>query len=307
MKEMSINNLIEYIKHAIELESGIMTQEQVITQYEKISNSKKPELNLLPMPTRQYAEYTPETEEAKVIRLIAYALGGAFAVSGLAICASASLGTGLICIILGISVFIFYHMKNREQEKQQVEQNKYYEENYNNERQRILNENEKRQSAYNKNYADWEFSNHEAMNKLNQPLKELKASMIKYYSLDIIFPKYHNLPALTSIYEYLTSGRCEKLTGPDGAYNLYESELRQNTIVSQLNVIISNLEQIRQNQYTLYQEMVKMNSNVQLIVRELDEIRSYTYTLTELSALNTVYTGIAASSASAMAFYTAIA
>ena len=44
------------------------------------------------------------------------------------------------------------------------------------------------------------------------------------YSCNVIFSKYRTLPAIASILEYLESGRCEALSGPDGAYNLYESE-----------------------------------------------------------------------------------
>jgi hypothetical protein len=55
--------------------------------------------------------------------------------------------------------------------------------------------------------------------------------------------------------EYLDSGRCSALEGPDGAYNLYESELRQNYIISKLDTIINQLDMIRENQYYLYTAM----------------------------------------------------
>lgn len=96
------------------------------------------------------------------------------------------------------------------------------------------------------------------------------------------------------------------MTGPNGAYNLYELELRQNTVISPLNTIISNLEQIRQNQYILYNELVQITQNTHKIAGELRAIRGYTYTLTQFAALNTYYTGLAAASSSAMAFYHAL-
>ncbi|MBR4711255.1 MAG: hypothetical protein IKP10_04430 [Clostridia bacterium] len=85
--------------------------------------------------------------------------------------------------------------------------------------------------------------------------------MTDYYAKDVIYPKYRALPALTSIYEYLSSGRCSTLTGADGAYNLYETETRQNIIIGQLSAVIENLEQIRTNQYVLYQEMRRINES----------------------------------------------
>ena len=124
--------------------------------------------------------------------------------------------------------------------------------------------------------------------KLNASLANSNELLEQYYSVDVIFPKYRNLPALTSIYEYLASGRCDELTGPNGAYNLYELELRQNTVISQLNTIISNLEQIQQNQQMLYRELVQITQNTRKIVGELSAIRNYTYAMAEFTALNAI-------------------
>ena len=151
-----------------------------------------------------------------------------------------------------------------------------------------------------------EASNNDMLSALNGSLSNSNGILEQYYSADVIFPKYRTLPALTSICEYLSSGRCDELTGPNGAYNLYELELRQNTVISQLNTIISNLEQIRQNQYMLYSELVQITQNTRKIAGELRAIRGYTYALTQFAALNTYYSGIAAASSSAMAFYHAL-
>ncbi len=44
-------------------------------------------------------------------------------------------------------------------------------------------------------------------------------------TLQFVLPKYLDAVAVTKIYEYLKSGRCTQLTGKDGAYILYDSEL----------------------------------------------------------------------------------
>lgn len=62
------------------------------------------------------------------------------------------------------------------------------------------------------------------------------------YEKNIVHPKYRNLVAISQIYEYIDTGRCTELEGPNGAYNLFESELRQNIIIDKLDIIIEQLE-----------------------------------------------------------------
>lgn len=91
------------------------------------------------------------------------------------------------------------------------------------------------------------------LNTLRMPLDIAKKRLVELYNQDIIFPKYRNIIAVNQTSEYLDSGRCSELEGPNGAYNLYESELRQNIIIDKLDIVINQLDQIRQNQYYIYQ------------------------------------------------------
>ena len=63
----------------------------------------------------------------------------------------------------------------------------------------------------------------------------------KLYELNVIFPKYRDLVAVSQMYEYVASGRCNTLSGYEGAYNLYEQELRMNIVISQLEDIYDQL------------------------------------------------------------------
>lgn len=90
-------------------------------------------------------------------------------------------------------------------------------------------------------------------------LKETTSILNKYYDTDIIFPKYRNLVALCSIYEYFLSGRCSKLTGHGGAYDTYEYDARMNLIIVKLDEIINQLETIKNNQYMLYDAIQEGN------------------------------------------------
>lgn len=93
-------------------------------------------------------------------------------------------------------------------------------------------------------------------------LQKSIAARNELYAAGIIFGKYQNAVALSSFYEYLVSGRCEKLEGTNGAYNLYESEVRANRVIEQLDTVIDSLEQIKSNQYMMYSAMCSMKKEL---------------------------------------------
>lgn len=87
----------------------------------------------------------------------------------------------------------------------------------------------------------------------------------KLYSCGVVYEKYHNPVALASFYDYLAAGRCTTLTGADGAYNIYETEMRMDCIITKFDVVIKQLEQIKNSQYALYSAMCEMNSNLNML------------------------------------------
>ena len=102
----------------------------------------------------------------------------------------------------------------------------------------------------------------EEIKEANDIIRRLIKGKNSLYSLDIVFGKYRNLVALSSFYEYLLSGRCELLEGPNGAYNIYEAEIRANQIISQLSEVLASLEQIKNNQYTAYSKLQSIQSDL---------------------------------------------
>lgn len=96
-------------------------------------------------------------------------------------------------------------------------------------------------------------------------LKELYAQKHQLYGAEIIYRKYRDLVAVSSFYEYLLSGRCETLDGVNGCYNLYETELRANRIINQLEQISSSIEQIKDNQYMLYSQLNDINTELSVL------------------------------------------
>ena len=51
-----------------------------------------------------------------------------------------------------------------------------------------------------------------------------RETLDSFYALNMIHPKYRNFSMVASLYEYFDTGRCVALEGPDGAYNLLETE-----------------------------------------------------------------------------------
>ena len=88
----------------------------------------------------------------------------------------------------------------------------------------------------------------------------------KVYGLDVIYKKYRDLVSVTTIQEYFESGRCSSLYGYTGAYNIYENEVRQNTIISRLEDILVSLDQIKQGQYALFLAIQEGNRMTQEIL-----------------------------------------
>lgn len=141
---------------------------------------------------------------------------------------------------------------------------------------------------------------------LNKNISEAKVNYIQtsrvlndYYNIGIIFPKYRGLVPITMFFEYLSSGRCSQLEGHEGAYNIYEQELRMNLILNKLDDIIVRLDQIQENQYMLANAIKESNKTAQKIYSvvsncadQLQDISSNTEAtmyFSQVSAMNTTY------------------
>jgi hypothetical protein len=105
--------------------------------------------------------------------------------------------------------------------------------------------------------------------ELGKQLTTLENTRDRLYSLGVLYPKYQNLIAITSFYEYLESGRCDALGGANGAYNLFETEKRMDVIIYKMDVILASLKQIAVNQHKLYLELVRVNKNVEALATGL--------------------------------------
>ena len=94
----------------------------------------------------------------------------------------------------------------------------------------------------------------------------------KLYDKGIIYSKYRDFVSIGMFCEYLESGRCDRLDGPNGAYNIYENEIRQDIIISRLEDIIQCLDEIKETQFKLYCEVQNMNCKIDELVQSVHEV-----------------------------------
>ena len=128
------------------------------------------------------------------------------------------------------------------------------------------------EQSYSLAMTDYQARSKQLIAPMEKLLKDTRKNLDALYGADWLYPKYRTLPAVTTICEYFLSGRCSELTGPDGAYNLYEAELRQDVIIGKLEDIAGKLDQIQKNQYLLYTELQKANQTAQDISQNVSSI-----------------------------------
>ena len=106
---------------------------------------------------------------------------------------------------------------------------------------------------------------------LYDKFKEVENALDRIYSCNIVFKKYRGLVPVAMFCEYIESGRCSDLEGHEGAYNIYENELRMDVIKDKLDLIANKLDDIRSNQYVLYESLIEANNVSSQICRQISQ------------------------------------
>lgn len=111
----------------------------------------------------------------------------------------------------------------------------------------------------------------ESQQTIAEEIRKLDETLSGIYGLNIVYPKYHNLVAFASFHEYLQSGRCETLEGTQGAYDIFEREVRADAMVRQLKSLNAGLLQIGENQHKLYAEITAANNHAKALAEHVRE------------------------------------
>lgn len=107
---------------------------------------------------------------------------------------------------------------------------------------------------------------------LKKTIAETEQLLQDFYGLNIIHLNYRNLVHICSIYEYFDIGLCDTLTGPYGAYNRLEDDIKYFRILEKLDEISKKLDDIKDNQRELYNAIIDTNNNIKLLDDQLNDI-----------------------------------
>ena len=269
--------LLRYLKYAIDAERELAVLKQIRAIIEKDFDDKKPSLRQIEMPQSGPASELrkPGLPLAPFFFAIIIVL---FAIYVFVINVNISFSTAwkILCIIFMFSIIfsidpITDYKRNKRKYYiwllQRQEAARAYTDYQAKKRQAEIELNE--------NLYHWNYHRNKILRSMDSIINDGMAVCRRLYQLDYIYPKYHHLAALTSIYEYFITGRCDSLAGPYGAYNIYEEEMRQDKIISQLNLIIENLDQIKTNQYMMYKEISKVKQSTDRVQAALARTNNY--------------------------------
>ena len=288
---MNSQELLEYVRLVKDLEIGVYEAKQIDDKFPESYVAQMPKRpaeprylsGMIPPPPQEPDEQnTGGAAAACFIVALVFLFFGINSLSALNF-----LIAGLATIV---AVGILIDGKRRQEREEEEYQAKLqeYENNlgqYQLRLSEIESENQKKRDmyekqlvAYSEEVADYESRGKAVMHELFDAKWNLEEALISLYEEGIIYSKYRNLVAVSTIYEYLASGRCDQLEGPNGAYNLYEMELRQNIVIGQLSTITEHLEQIKENQYTLYYEIQNANRNSESMLSSIgDDVKFSAY------------------------------
>lgn len=294
---MENKELLQYLKDAIEVETDLATQEQILDNGLAEIEGRKPVLYLDTVP-QITANPVPKKPSYVIWGYVLLGLGIPIFLFSLPYLFYGRILWVLIAMLFLIPACIIISKANDyvNNEKAQYDKQKITATN-------IQKKNTAKQKEFDAAIRSCNFSLSELRSTGQAHITETKALLGKLYDKNIIYPKYCTLPALTSIYEYFMTGRCTELTGPHGAYNLYEDEVRKDTIINRLDTVIENLEQIRNNQYMLYQQVKSIKENTDIMVSELRQIKGYSIAIAELTALNAYYASLNERNTRIMMYY----
>lgn len=82
--------------------------------------------------------------------------------------------------------------------------------------------------------------------KSEKLLFEMVECRNKLYAYNVVDYDSRTATRISAFYNYLKTGRCDSLTGPKGAYNLFESEFQHSMMMLEMSEIKSSINNLGQ-------------------------------------------------------------
>ncbi len=257
MKSSSYDYILEYLNKAASLEKSLYTQDTTIEEVEAHIDS-------LGRSVRYQVPQSPDRESIDAddfkgaVGLAALGAMGCFFIGIFAGWTWTHLKIVALVLFVGwlLLVGIAKACGNKDNNKQYEREMAHYSYLVAEDRKRVNAEKEEAKALSN------------ILRQMQDKRDETDLVRKRFYAEDVIFPKYRNLITVCTFYEYFLSQRCFQLTGPGGAYNTYENEIRLDMICTKLDDVIEKLEQIKTNQSFLYDAIQESNQISQKLLAE---------------------------------------
>lgn len=108
--------------------------------------------------------------------------------------------------------------------------------------------------------------------QLSQKHNETLNVLAQFYDKADIYITYRNIIAMCHIAEYLKSGICTELTGPNGAFMVFKYEMYEKKKIEQLDTIIRQLDQLHSDNQILNRSLHKIDSRVSELTDAVNDV-----------------------------------
>lgn len=125
-------------------------------------------------------------------------------------------------------------------------------------------------------------------NNIQTNLVHSKQTLASIYSKNILAREYRNLDAVSKMYSYLTSGRCDQIYGHGGMLDTYIKDRQWEINAQQLFSLNKTVSAIRDVQDSMYDEIRETNRSLASINNQLDKIKNSNYEIEKNSAISAV-------------------
>ena len=182
------------------------------------------------------------------------------------------------------------YKENKEIQVSNLRQYNYWkEQHYNDEQQKITDNNNKRNKFNLKKETQLEILSKEK-ELVEITIDKQKTALEKMYGLSVnnkyyLHPAYRGLSSVAVLYGYIDTGRCTELEGHEGAYNIYEQEKRMGYIIDKLDDISGKLDKMNgammylgQAVYQCSDKLDQLNENS---LKTLQAIEDMNFDITE--------------------------